>query len=260
MNNVNFTNTDVLNFNRGGTPTPSQNSPLLLPEMLKTIFAQLDIKSLGCTSLVSKEWNKESSRDDIWMVFSNKFNVQGPNFKAQIKESEIGLDKIFIQINKKMWESASKKTFFKNLTVTLFKDNIRKIVTEQFMEESGFVSLVTLTLSKEKQVSFNNTKISNIRIPEKVAFIIRPEGFTFQENNDFWKPKLKHPIEFNCSSFNFSSNFCNSIKLHNPSVISLEWDHVNIIGKETQQTWTDKGSLLSPTGVKDNFEVCNLMR
>jgi hypothetical protein len=259
MNNINPCKTEIINFNIDSTPT-LKGCPLELPEMLKTIFAQLDIKSLVRISQVSKVWNIESSRDEIWMLFSNEFNVKGPDFKSQIRESEVGLNKIFTQINKKMWECTLRKTFFKNLTEILFKDNIRKIEIEPFFEETGYVSFVTLTLNKEKQISFDNPKIFNIRIPEKVAFIIRPAGFTFQQNHEFWKTKLVYPIEFNCSALNFSSNFCNSIELHNSSLISLEWNHVNIFVKERVMTWTNKGSLLSPIDEKENCEMYNPMR
>ncbi|MBA3238647.1 MAG: F-box protein [Parachlamydiaceae bacterium] len=253
--------TNINNLNIVSAPSSTQLRPLLLPELLKNIFAHLDIKTLGCISLVSKEWNIESSRDEIWTVIKNEFKVKGPNFKSQIRELEVGLDKIYVQIKKKMFDSAAKKDFFCKFTETLFKDNIRKIETNNFFEDSGFVSsLVTLTLSKVKKISISDRNITNFHISEKVVFIIRNEGFTFQGNNDFKNRNLQldHPIEINHSNFNFYSNFCTSVTFG--SSILLKWDQNNILGKSSSHAWIEKNSLLNPMSENDDFVICNLLR
>ena len=185
----------------------------IIPDVLKLIFGLLDITDLGNIASVSKEWAYHSASDDVWNIYSTKFNVSYPNLKLKIKNSLTNLDQIFDAIKKKMY-TKNYSAFFCEFVQLLFGDNIRRIKVEHTYAHTYIRGhnkyWFILALKKERWIYFNNTYIYNFYIPKKVAFSIEANGLKFDNYFDY---TMHYPIQINRPNIGLSTRYCQEIFL-----------------------------------------------
>jgi len=138
----------------------------LLADLFHLVCRNLDIKTLGRASMVSRHWHVMSSDDSIWKVHEKEFKVEAPNIKLQIWRSKTTLEGIYNEIRSKMFKQNSKHVeFFCDLVKILFDGNIKFIKVSENIKNLKF----TIMLNKTRKVFFKIPSFWNIQIPTLVC-------------------------------------------------------------------------------------------
>ncbi len=138
----------------------------LLPDLFKIVCGNLDIKTLGRVSMVSRHWHVMSSDDSVWKCYEIEFKVQAPNIKLKIWRSKTTLVGIYNEIRSKMVKRNSNHAdFFCDFVKILFKGNIKIIKASEGVKSLKF----TITLNKMRKVSFRGLSFWNVLIPKVVC-------------------------------------------------------------------------------------------
>ena len=143
----------------------------LLPDLFKIVCGNMDIKTLGRVSMVSRHWHLMSSDDSVWKCFEGEFKVQAPNIKLKIWLAKTTLERIYHEIINKMDSEVSCKrntkhaNFFLNFVKILFEGNVKLIQVSDDLKKTKF----TITLNKTRKIFFRGLNLWNIQIPTLVC-------------------------------------------------------------------------------------------
>lgn len=187
----------------------------LLPELFHIVCQNLDIKTLGRVSMVSRHWHLMSSDDSVWKCFESQFKVQAPDVKLQIWRNKTTLDGIYSEIRSKMVKRNSKHAdFFCTFVKILFEGNVKLIRASDDIKNIKF----TISLKKTRKVFLKSAPFWNIQIPTLVCL-----KFTDYGQLKFCKTD-KGITDIGINVFGPRNSYCQRIQIS-------ECDEVAIVSK-----------------------------